>query len=168
MNLSQFPELLKFFSNTIAESDPDQDRESAKAFAAAGPPQVRERVVAQLQSILTSNDLPLDEFGSEANRWFGDLGEARTWLEGLLSVLSSAESGNSASIAVKDSHGTVLAEGDAVQVIKDLKVKGGSSDLKRGTLIKKIHLTVFGRIPPPRFVRIRRGMNASPGFLCIS
>jgi len=29
-------------------------------------------------------------------------------------------------------------------------------------------LTVFGRIPPPRFVRIRRGMNASPGFLYIS
>ncbi len=26
-------------------------------------------------------------------------------------------------------------------MIKDLKVKGGTSDLKRGTLVKKIHLT---------------------------
>ena len=43
-------------------------------------------------------------------------------------------------LTVKDSNGTALAEGDSVQVIKDLKVKGGSSDLKRGTLIKKIHL----------------------------
>jgi protein PhnA len=34
----------------------------------------------------------------------------------------------------------VLQEGDSVLVIKDLKVKGGSSDLKRGTLVKKIHL----------------------------
>lgn len=42
---------------------------------------------------------------------------------------------------VKDSNGTALIEGDSVQVIKDLKVKGGSGNLKRGTLIKKIHLT---------------------------
>ena len=41
---------------------------------------------------------------------------------------------------VKDSNGTALNEGDSVLVIKDLKVKGGSV-LKRGTLIKKIHLT---------------------------
>ncbi len=41
---------------------------------------------------------------------------------------------------VKDSNGTLLAEGDSVTVIKDLKVKGGSSDLKRGTMIKKIRL----------------------------
>ncbi len=45
------------------------------------------------------------------------------------------------SMDVKDSNGTLLAEGDSVTVIKDLKVKGGSSNLKRGTLIKKIHIT---------------------------
>ncbi|OFZ23215.1 MAG: PhnA protein [Bdellovibrionales bacterium GWB1_55_8] len=43
-------------------------------------------------------------------------------------------------MVVKDSNGAALNEGDSVQVIKDLKVKGGSSDLKRGTMIKKIHL----------------------------
>ncbi len=42
---------------------------------------------------------------------------------------------------VKDCHGNLLAEGDSVQVIKDLKVKGSSVTLKRGTLIKNIHLT---------------------------
>ena len=42
---------------------------------------------------------------------------------------------------VKDSNGTELSEGDSVQVIKDLKVKGTSVTLKRGTLIKNIRLT---------------------------
>ncbi|BBP03445.1 alkylphosphonate uptake protein [Sulfuriferula plumbiphila] len=42
---------------------------------------------------------------------------------------------------VKDSNGTSLNEGDAVQLIKDLKVKGTSVTLKRGTVIKNIRLT---------------------------
>lgn len=42
---------------------------------------------------------------------------------------------------VKDSNGTTLNEGDSVSIIKDLKIKGSSSVLKRGTLVKKIHLT---------------------------
>lgn len=41
----------------------------------------------------------------------------------------------------KDSNGVELANGDSVSVIKDLKVKGASSTLKRGTLIKNIKLT---------------------------
>ena len=41
----------------------------------------------------------------------------------------------------KDSNGNVLVEGDSVLVIKDLKVKGFSKDLKRGTLVKNIRLT---------------------------
>ena len=42
---------------------------------------------------------------------------------------------------VKDSNGTPLADGDAVTLIKDLKVKGTSVTLKRGTLVKNIRLT---------------------------
>jgi protein PhnA len=42
---------------------------------------------------------------------------------------------------VKDSNGTILKDGDSVSVIKDLKVKGSSITLKRGTVIKKIKLT---------------------------
>ena len=80
----------------------------------------------------------------EANRWFGEEDEAREWLGRVQSALENTsgaggdEQGSGA--VVKDSNGTVLEEGDSVTVIKDLKVKGGSSDLKRGTLIKKIHI----------------------------
>lgn len=42
---------------------------------------------------------------------------------------------------VKDSNGTLLNEGDTVTLIKDLKVKGSSLVLKRGTVVKKIKLT---------------------------
>jgi protein PhnA len=41
----------------------------------------------------------------------------------------------------KDSNGTQLNDGDAVTLIKDLKVKGTSVTLKRGTLVKNIRLT---------------------------
>jgi len=44
-------------------------------------------------------------------------------------------------IIVKDSNGTRLLDGDSVTVIKDLKVKGTSETIKRGTLIKGIRLT---------------------------
>ena len=42
---------------------------------------------------------------------------------------------------VKDSNGNILTEGDNVSLIKDLKVKGSSLNLKRGTVVKKIKLT---------------------------
>lgn len=47
-------------------------------------------------------------------------------------------------MAVKDSSGTVLSAGDSVVVIKDLKVKGSSISLKRGTVIKNIRLVEDG------------------------
>jgi protein PhnA len=42
---------------------------------------------------------------------------------------------------VKDSNGASLKDGDNVTLIKDLKVKGSSTTLKRGTMIKGIRLT---------------------------
>jgi protein PhnA len=42
---------------------------------------------------------------------------------------------------VKDSNGTSLNDGDSVTLIKDLKVKGSSTTLKRGKLVKNIRLT---------------------------
>ncbi|MGB8054687.1 MAG: alkylphosphonate utilization protein [Azonexus sp.] len=42
---------------------------------------------------------------------------------------------------VKDSNGNILGNGDSVTLIKDLKVKGTSVTLKRGTLVKNIRLT---------------------------
>ena len=44
-------------------------------------------------------------------------------------------------MSVRDSNGNELNQGDSVQVIKDLKVKGSSDILKRGTTFKNIRLT---------------------------
>jgi protein PhnA len=44
-------------------------------------------------------------------------------------------------MAVKDSYGNELNDGDSVQVIKDLKVKGSSTTLKQGKVFKNIRLT---------------------------
>lgn len=41
---------------------------------------------------------------------------------------------------IKDSNGNVLNDGDAVVLIKDLKVKGSSITLKMGTKVKSIRL----------------------------
>ena len=44
-------------------------------------------------------------------------------------------------MSVRDSNGNELNQGDSVQVIKDLKVKGSSDILKRGATFKNIRLT---------------------------
>lgn len=44
-------------------------------------------------------------------------------------------------LTVKDSNGTVLNDGDAVVLIKDLKLRGSSTVLKVGTKASKIRLT---------------------------
>ena len=41
----------------------------------------------------------------------------------------------------RDRNGALLADGDNVTLIKDLKVKGTSTTLKRGTIVKGIRLT---------------------------
>ena len=42
---------------------------------------------------------------------------------------------------VVDASGNVLADGDSVVLIKDLKVKGAGQTIKQGTVIKSIRLT---------------------------
>ena len=46
----------------------------------------------------------------------------------------------SAATVVRDANGSVLQDGDAVILVKDLKVKGSSSVLKKGSKIKSIRL----------------------------
>lgn len=41
---------------------------------------------------------------------------------------------------VKDAYGNVLADGDSVTLIKDLKLRGSSEVLKQGTKVKNIRL----------------------------
>jgi protein PhnA len=51
------------------------------------------------------------------------------------------KSASEAAVEVRDSVGNLLADGDSVTLIKDLKVKGAGQTLKRGTVIKSIRLT---------------------------
>ena len=48
---------------------------------------------------------------------------------------------DTASRVVRDAAGNILADGDAVTLVKDLKVKGTSLTLKQGTVIRSIRLT---------------------------
>ena len=43
-------------------------------------------------------------------------------------------------LVVKDSNGNILQDGDSITIVKDLKVKGASSALKKGTKVKNIKL----------------------------
>jgi protein PhnA len=55
-------------------------------------------------------------------------------------MATAAQADDDADAVVKDANGTVLKDGDAVVLIKDLKVKGSSITLKMGTKIKSIRL----------------------------
>lgn len=46
-----------------------------------------------------------------------------------------------AAVVVKDAAGNVLADGDQVVLVKDLRVKGAGTTLKQGTVIRSIRLT---------------------------
>ncbi|OXE37404.1 MAG: PhnA protein [Phenylobacterium zucineum] len=54
---------------------------------------------------------------------------------------ASLQDKGDAVVEVRDSVGNLLADGDSVTLIKDLKVKGAGQTLKRGTVIKSIRLT---------------------------
>jgi protein PhnA len=53
----------------------------------------------------------------------------------------AAEMASAAKAEVRDAAGNILADGDSVVLIKDLKVKGAGQTLKQGTVIKSIRLT---------------------------
>lgn len=58
---------------------------------------------------------------------------AYEWKEGETVALEENE-------IIKDANGNILADGDLVTVIKDLKIKGSSSVVKVGTKVKNIRL----------------------------
>lgn len=51
-----------------------------------------------------------------------------------------SDAGAEAARVWKDANGNVLADGDTVTVIKDLKIKGSSAVVKVGTKVKNIRL----------------------------
>ena len=57
---------------------------------------------------------------------------AHEWKEG--------ESAETTDAMIKDANGNILADGDTVTVVKDLKIKGSSSVVKVGTKAKNIRL----------------------------
>lgn len=59
---------------------------------------------------------------------------AHEWCE------STTEAVEDTGLNVKDAHGNTLQDGDAITIIKDLKVKGSSSVVKVGTKVKNIRL----------------------------
>jgi protein PhnA len=54
---------------------------------------------------------------------------------------AKAKAAAASTVEVRDSVGNLLADGDSVVLIKDLKVKGAGQTLKRGTVIRSIRLT---------------------------
>jgi len=54
---------------------------------------------------------------------------------------AKAKQAAASAVEVRDSVGNLLADGDSVVLIKDLKVKGANQTLRRGTVIKTIRLT---------------------------
>jgi protein PhnA len=75
-------------------------------------------------------------------------GSEFTYFDGSLYVcpdcsheFNSLDEDQEAADVAKDSNGAELFDGDAVTVIKDLKVKGSSMVIKRGTKVKSIRLT---------------------------
>lgn len=71
-----------------------------------------------------------------------ECGSEYTYEDGTLFVCSecghewSQETVEPSGFVIRDANGTILQDGDMVTVIKDLKVKGASSDIKIGTKIK--------------------------------
>ncbi|MCB5292088.1 zinc ribbon domain-containing protein YjdM [Arthrobacter sp. SO3] len=56
------------------------------------------------------------------------------------SPVLEAESGDQEPKPIKDAVGNILADGDTVTVIKDLKIKGSSTVIKVGTKVRGIRL----------------------------
>jgi protein PhnA len=83
------------------------------------------RLLKKLDSALWAQDLLEQLYLDE---------EIINWAESLYGTSSSA-------IKTFDSNGIELKDGDSVQIIKDLDVKGAGFVAKRGTLVKNITLT---------------------------
>lgn len=85
----------------------------------------------------------------ESNPTCPQCGTDNNYFDGILNVCmdcghewSGAEEAEEAAAAVcRDSNGAELMSGDSVTVIQDLKVKGSSMVIKRGTKVKSITLT---------------------------
>ncbi|MDP2317020.1 MAG: PhnA domain-containing protein [Pseudomonadota bacterium] len=103
---------------------------------------LREAVWSEVPAVQVVSWRLLSRLGSEP--WATELldqvfldDDVLAWAQAGLDATAEGE----AAVRVVDSNGAVLADGDAVTLIKDLDVKGASFTAKRGTLVKGIRLT---------------------------
>jgi len=88
--------------------------------------------------------------------------DVKAWAEAGLESASSNEA-----VVHRDSNGAVLADGDTVTLIKDLKVSGGGFTAKRGTAVRNIRLVhdnalqIEGRINGQQLVLLTEFMKKS-------
>jgi protein PhnA len=61
--------------------------------------------------------------------------------EWLPAAEAAAKAARESAVEVRDAVGNLLADGDSVITIKDLKVKGAGQTLRKGTVIRSIRLT---------------------------
>lgn len=96
---------------------------------------LRSRIITVLRFFMSLPNCPKCQ--SEYTYQDGDLlicpECSHEWKEGQSVAIDNQE-------MIKDAHGTVLADGDSVTVIKDLKIKGSSAVVKVGTKVKNIRL----------------------------
>lgn len=61
--------------------------------------------------------------------------------EWITAAEAAQKAGQELQLEVRDALGNILVDGDSVSLVKDLKVKGTTQTLNRGTVIKSIRLT---------------------------
>lgn len=61
--------------------------------------------------------------------------------EWIAAAEAAAKAAAASQVEVRDALANLLADGDSVTLVKDLKVKGANQTLKRGTVIRSIRLT---------------------------
>ena len=65
---------------------------------------------------------------------------AHEWIAGDAGGDATAAADSAGTAEIRDAVGNVLADGDTVVAVKDLKVKGGSGPIKVGTKVRNIRL----------------------------
>ncbi|MBT4922394.1 MAG: alkylphosphonate utilization protein [Rickettsiales bacterium] len=85
-------------------------------------------------------DLPLPECSKCSSQYTYESGHLYICPECAHEWSKDAAESEDDNNVIKDANSTILADGDTVAVIKDLKIKGASSSVKVGTKVKNIRL----------------------------
>ncbi|NDE17265.1 hypothetical protein EBZ80_20270 [bacterium] len=94
MDLKHAPELAKFLSTVIFDSDLETEAEAIQNFLTNASPDLVQKIAAQLQGVIELTELSVEELGSTANRWFGEEHEAQAWFSAVAAQFERAGSGS--------------------------------------------------------------------------